>query len=965
MKRGRKWMKSHKAALLSAAALLCVAAFFFGSMGKRGEAEADLGQAMLDMEELLLSQSGMDEDNYKRYIAGYQSRTYQGEDIRFDLSGLASEERTADSGEGMRFQLQVDQAGLYQMGFRYQCTGDNILQTSMALKCNGEYPYDKLRRLFFADTWVSGEKQYDRYGNECIAMPQKSNEWGFTWLRDISFLQNAPLMVWLEQGANDFELTANEGSVLIEEVVLAAPAQVPEDGEETAEGAACIGIEAEDFLYRNSPNIRTESSFNPAVTPCDAVLKVQNVIEEASFRIGGTSVSYLVEVEAEGNYYLAFDYQQSSKSNFTVYRNLYIDGAIPSASYENIAFPYNNAYERKRLEVPVYLTAGTHELTLEVSLQPYGDAVAILEAIVSKINDMALSVNKITGGNTSRYRDFDLDEYGLDIAGNLNAWADTIEEVYEILAREDGFGERNGEIKLLDTAVVSLRELAAKPNELPQNINRFSYGDSSVRQYLTTVSENLSMGGCSFDKIWLYQEDAELPAGKGFLEKLKFRAEHFIASFTQEDYAPGYEDSDTVEIWVNRPRQYLEMMQRMADTDFTKRTGIKVNLSIVPDQQKLILANASGKAPDGAIGINTGYVYDLALRNALADLREFPDFKEVGRRFAPGMLIPGVCNEGIYAIPETFNFYVLFYRTDIFEKLNLSVPDNMDQVRDLLPELNRMGLGFNTHVANLPTKTFAATAPFVFQSGGSLYEEGSMTCRLDSPQVIEGFEYLTENFTVYDMDYEILSFYQSFRDGRTPIGVSNYATYNLLTNAAPELNGCWDIALYPGLVGQDGSVDRSTSGAAESCVVFGASDQKEAAWEFISWWMSDEVQTEFSFMLQATLGNEYMWNSANLNAIAAAPWSADHKEVIMEQISWTNEMPPVPGNYIVEREMGNVLVNVVTANVNLRTAIDDAQKRINAEMNRKLEEFGYIDSQGNWKKKLTIPDKEMIEGWLE
>ena len=124
--------------------------------------------------------------------------------------------------------------------------------------------------------------------------------------------------------------------------------------------------------------------------------------------------------------------------------------------------------------------------------------------------------------------------------------------------------------------------------------------------------------------------------------------------------------------------------------------------------------------------------------------------------------------------------------------------------------------------------------------------------------------------------------------------------------------------------------------------------------------MSDEVQTEFSFMLQATLGNEYMWNSANLNAIAAAPWSTDHKKIIMEQLSWTNEMPPVPGNYIVEREMGNVLVNVVTSNVNLRTAIDDAQKRINAELLRKLEEFGYLDENGNVQKPFVYVKAEEI-----
>lgn len=959
MKRVRKWIVPFLVAIL------CVCVVFLIVNGRRGGISADPGQAMRDMEELLLAQNGIDEGNYKKYISQYEGRTYQGEDIRYDLSQMPEVDRSVDGERTFRCQLEVEQAGLYAVGFDYQCTGENILQTSLALKCNGDYPYQELQHLFFADTWVSGEKQYDRYQNECIAMPVRSQERRFTWMRDTSFRQNAPLMLYLEQGENELEFAANEGSVLLEGIVLASPEPIPEDEAQAAAGSAYIEIEAEDFAYRNSPNIRTESSFDPSVTPYDTAVKIQNVIEETSFRIGGTSVTYEIQVDAAGYYYLAFDYQQSAKSNFTVYRNLYIDGAIPTAGCENISFPYSGSYERKELEVPVYLTAGAHELTLEVSLAPYGDAVTILDAIVTQINDLALSVNKITGGNTSKYRDFDLEEYDLNIAQNLNDWADTVEAVYEILARADGFGEKNGEIKLLDTAVVSLRELAQKPNELPQNINRFSYGDSSVRQYLTTVSENLSLGNCGFDKIYLYQQDAKLPGQKGFFEKLVLKAGHFLASFTQDDYAPGYEDDQTLEIWVNRPRQYLEMIQRMADTDFTEKTGIKVNLSIVPDQQKLILSNASGKAPDGAIGISAGYVYDLAVRNALTDLRQFDDFKEVGRRFAPGMLIPGVRDEGIYAIPETFNFYVMFYRTDIFEKLNLKVPDNMDEVRDLLPELNRLGLGFNTHVANLPTKTFAATAPFVFQSGGKLFEEGEMTCRLDSPEVINGFKYLTENFTVYDMDYEILSFYQSFRDGRTPIGVSNYGTYNLLTNAAPELNGCWDIALYPGLVQEDGTVDRSTSGAAESCIVFGSSDRQEDAWKFISWWMSNEVQTEFSFMLQATLGNEYMWNSANLNAIAAAPWSTEDKKIIMEQIGWTNEMPPVPGSYIVEREMGNVLVNVVTGNVNLRTAIDDAKKRINAELNRKLEEFGYIDSQGNELRELIIPDRELIEGWLE
>ena len=132
MKRGRKW-------IVLCCAFVCGAVVFFISGVRKSTQTADLRQAMEAMEELLFSQDGIDTENYKKYIAGYQSQVYQGEDIRFDLSELPEEERTAGAGEGMDFRLEVEEAGLYTVGFRYKCTGDNILQTSMALACNGAY----------------------------------------------------------------------------------------------------------------------------------------------------------------------------------------------------------------------------------------------------------------------------------------------------------------------------------------------------------------------------------------------------------------------------------------------------------------------------------------------------------------------------------------------------------------------------------------------------------------------------------------------------------------------------------------------------------------------------------------------------------------------------------------------------------------------------------------------------------
>ena len=45
-------------------------------------------------------------------------------------------------------------------------------------------------------------------------------------------------------------------------------------------------------------------------------------------------------------------------------------------------------------------------------------------------------------------------------------------------------------------------------------------------------------------------------------------------------------------------------MQKLIDEEFTPATGIEVDLSLMPDQNKLVLANASGDAPDMLIAVS-------------------------------------------------------------------------------------------------------------------------------------------------------------------------------------------------------------------------------------------------------------------------------------------------------------------------------------------------------------------------
>ncbi len=959
------------------------------------------------LKDIYLSLQNVTGRDYEKYLDNCRDSIYTGETVIYPKDGLGLSNYAVGSGKETVVTLKVAQTAAYVFGFDYRILGDNILPTGMSLMVNGEYPYDELKRLLVHDTWITGDIQYDRYGNECLSMPEKLKVWKKGYLHDTAYLYSSPMLLYLEEGINTLTFQMNEGELELGNLYLepetgiladiaeedtasgtdsALPAE-PEPGKasksrtETEPSKASesrtepelrtkddqlITIEAEDITWRNSPNIRAEAIFNTNVTPYDPKIKLLNTVSESSFRIGGNRIEYEFEVENSGYYNLAFDYIQSAKSGFSVYRNIYIDGRIPSASYKNAAFPYSRKFTRNSVEAPVYLEEGTHTISIEVSLDKVKDAIKILSVITEEINQLALDISKITGGNENKYRDFDLEPYGFDIRNKLLYWAELVEEVHRELSALNPEERNVGEISQLKVAAAGLRKLSEKPNDLPKKLKRFSYGTSSARQGLNTVIENLSVGQLGLDKIYLYQKDAGLPEGPGFFKKLVLDIQRLFASFSRQDYAPAYKkDNDTLEVWVARPRQYLEILQRMVDTDFTREYGINVNLSIVPDQQKLILANASGKAPDAAIGISSGYIYDLALRGALEDMRQYDNFKEVAGRFSPGMLLPGTCDDGLYGLPETFNFLVLFYRTDIMDSLGLSIPDNMDEVRKLLPQLERMGLSFNTHVANSPVKDFVMTAPFIYQAGGKIMESGKTQIDLETPEILKGLKVLTENFTIYDMDYEVLSFYQAFRDGRMPIGISDYNTFNLLTNAAPELTDAWDIAPYPGIVDEEGNVRRYFTGGAESCVVFDKEGGSEAGWKFMDWWTSAGVQTEFAYTLQGTLGNEYLWNSANLEAIEASPWGSKYKDIIVDQLSWSYGVPRVPGGYIIERELGNILIDVVVNNENLRSAVDDAQKKINRELQRKLEEFGYLDGDGNKIKELIVPDIQMIEEWLE
>ena len=470
-----------------------------------------------------------------------------------------------------------------------------------------------------------------------------------------------------------------------------------------------------------------------------------NTVDATSFGEGGQEITYSFTAEQAGNYYIAFHYSQSGKSDFPVFMNVKIDGEIPNTKFENHPFAYEKKYEMytmvdnegNKLSVP--LEAGIHTVSLQISMEPIRELLETIDKIMSKVNDLSLEVTKVAGTNKDKYRDFSLEGYIPGIGDTMTGWADELNQVMENAKVYNPGKDKIAAFSSVKIAENQLRSLAKKPDELIYRIDELATSTSSVNQHLANLIDSLNGNDFSLDSIYFYQEDAQkqLPRNKNLFVKAWLGIIRFFTSFGEQAYSSTNTNPAHLQVSVNRSRQHLEIMQLMINEQFTPQTGIEVDLSLMPDQTKLVLANASGDSPDVATGVNYSIPFELGIRGALKDLTEFDDFAEVAERYNAGLIMPYVIGDSIYAIPETMNFQVMFYRKDILDKLGLEIPDTLEDIEAMLPDLQMRGLNFYYPTARtVGMKTFLDTTPILFQEETEMTEVSYNRVSVHDPSVV-------------------------------------------------------------------------------------------------------------------------------------------------------------------------------------------------------------------------------------
>ena len=880
-------------------------------------------------------------------------------------------------GDSVSFEIEVPAEGEFTFWFDSAAAPQEMDSPEGQLRMDGDFPVPDLRRVIFPIYYRNESDIFpkDRYGNDALTRQVRDVRWSKSPARDVNFGQPYPLQAQLSAGSHTFEFTLTRGSLYLGSIylepftTLISYAQYLQNHSAAPAVDFSLVLEAELPTRKNDTSVRPASSRDLTVTPYDTYKLLLNTLGGESWEVSGSAPFYEFSVPQDGMYTITFRAMQDTRSNFTVFRRITINDEIPFAELN--AFPFY--YSPRWVDVPlggeqpyqIFLHQGVNTLGIEATTSPYLPAIKTIQQALLDINNLSLEIRKLTGNQRDPYKEWVISDYIPDIKDQISTIAQHLIDDKDTLVSVSQ-SAASPEVLTYQIAIDNLLFLAADPDKIPVYMNRFSEGSGSAAQLLGSLLLLLQSQPLALDKIVIHSaqspvETAAVPLTTSISEGLK----RFFYSFKTDPYQTIGAGEDELEVWVNRPRQYVDLLQLMADESFTPETGVRVKFSIMPDESKLILANAAGIQPDVALGVSTDKPYELAIRNALYDLRSFDDFDSFIKIYSPGSLLGYIINDSVYALPETQDFWVTYYRKDILDAFGIPVPHTWDEVIEILPEMQRYGMNFNAPLSNPSAqRNYIFTAPYLFNYGADLYSKDGFSTGLDSERAIEAVKFMSDSFTIYGMPLTTSSFYESFRQGLLPIGVSNFEIYIKLMTAAPEIAGLWSIDLYPAVVLPDGTQNRYTTGSAQTSLMFKNTDKPEESWLFLKWWMSTPTQVDFQERLVLNYGKEYLWNSANLEAFSQLSIPEEHKAVILEQWQWLQEPVRLPGSYMQERELSNLWNRIVFDGVNPRVAVDRSIIIINREITRKMEEFGYL-KDGQQVKAFKVPTIETVKGWME
>lgn len=869
------------------------------------------------------------------------------EDKKVDSSIIMTE------GDTFSFDINVNAAEKYNYEITYRTIKGRQISPKADITIKGD-KVSYLQHIEFTRIWRdirnSNRFQRDRFGNEIFPETEELSEW-----QTVAFgisIDSGSKAVELPAGKYSVEVKIICESVEISKIELCTPSFIDYEDyklnniKNNKSKCDSIRIQAELIHKKSHSSIMpTYDRSSPSIEPNFSDKISLNIIGGSCYSKEGQWIEWQFDVNKNGVYMLDFRYQQDALREIGVGRRIKIDGKVPFKEFDNILFPYSQNYRIQRLcdenKVPyaVYFEKGKHTLRLEVNAAHLETDIIALREFIKKCDSMYRKIISITGTSPDVYRDYYLDKELPELMPFLKEAKKDLESISSSIEKSSN-NKEGSETSLLYDMIRVIDSFLKEPFKIPSRLSNLKNSIDSIADMVATLSNQALI----LDYITLTPYGEKIESGKcGIFEYLWFRIKSFSHSFIM-DYTVSSDGtiSKNINVWLGLSdiltggtasgRDQMQIIKRLSDDSFSEKYGIGVNLSLVSTGDTLVQAILADKGPDVAMFVSETTVANLALRGVLGNMKIMEGFEEQKLQFYESAFIPFTINGGIYAMPETQNFNMMFYRKDIFKELGIKPPETWEEfynVQKILAQ-NKLEIGV--------PESQTIFEMLLLQRGGNIYVNDLTESGLKSQNSVQAFTQWTDLYIKHGLPL-VFDFFNRFRTGEMPLGIMNYTMYNQLSVAAPEIEGLWEMVPIPGMVDENKNINRRQSSVNNGCIVIDKSNHTKDAYSFVKWWTDSKTQLQFGRQVEAILGKSARYNTANIKAFEDLNWNVSERHNLKKAWEDVSDIEMTVASYYVSRCISNAFRRVVYNFENTRDVIYSYSDDIDRELERKHEIF--------------------------
>lgn len=335
----------------------------------------------------------------------------------------------------------------------------------------------------------------------------------------------------------------------------------------------------------------------------------------------------------------------------------------------------------------------------------------------------------------------------------------------------------------------------------------------------------------------------------------------------------------------------MQNLQKLTDKYFTPESGIKVNFTLLPENDMRARVNQEFSSQAGQYDVASISAYEVPNYSRNGWLAPLDDYIAGDDDYDQDDIFSSITSavtaeDGkVYASPFFGEGSITMYRKDLFEAAGLTMPANptWDEIAELAAQLDGTdgvsgiclrglaGWGQNLAVLNTIVNTY----------GGTWFDE-DWNARLTDPEFKEATQFYVDLLQQHGepgaAQYGVLECLNDFLQG-------NSAIFYDASSIAPNLEAA-DSPIKD-KVGYVAAPHNLTDNAGWlwtwAWAVQAQSDKKDAAWEFVSWASSKEyeelVGNELGWELVPAGKRQSTYDNAEYTDAASAFWEAEYNAV--------------------------------------------------------------------------------------